>query len=142
MASWGTQFSTGDQFRGSREDFWKSGFKVCQSCGKSKITSRTEVAGCRHNGDGYGTEVFTCGECGWETSFQYDEAGDSYYYETRYWGNRAPPPVAPPQPKVISEEKRKVYLQLKKLAPSEAVEQVMRRDGCSEECIQELMAQK
>ena len=40
------------------------------------------------NGDGYGTEVFTCSspeKCGWSTSFQYDDASDTYYYETRGW---------------------------------------------------------
>ena len=141
MASWGSQFSTGDQCKDVREDFWKCGFKVCQSCGKNKITSRTEVAGCRHNGDGYGTEVFTCGECGWETSFQYDESGDIYYYETRYWGGRAPPPVERTFP-VLTEDKRKTFLQLKKLAPPEAVEQMMRSYGYSEECIQDLIADK
>lgn len=140
MASWGTQFSTGDQSKDSREPFWASGFKVCQSCSGKNITSKTEVAGCRHNGDGYGTEVFTCKDCGWETSFQYDEAGDSYYYETRYWGGRAPPPAPPKPPYVMSEEKRKVYSQLRKLAPIEVVAQTMRRDGCPEQNILEFLS--
>lgn len=140
MASWGTQFSTGDQSKDSREVFWAGGFKTCQSCGKQTITSKTEVAGCRHNGDGYGTEVFTCTTCGWETSFQYDEQGDCYFYETRFWGGRAPPPPRPRTPLKLTAEKRKIYEQLRKLAPSEAVEQVMRRDGYSDGVIQEFMA--
>lgn len=53
------------------------------------------VAGCRHNGDGYGTEVFTCQTCQWCTSFQYDEQGDSYYYEMDYLYRKPAPPRDP-----------------------------------------------
>jgi hypothetical protein len=37
------------------------------------------------NGDAYGTTVFRCSACQWTTSFQYDDASDVYYYETRGW---------------------------------------------------------
>ena len=81
MGSWGEQFSTGDQSNDVRQNFYESQFKVCQKCKAGNIEKNTTPAGCRHNGDGYGTEVFKCLDCGWETSFMYDEGGDSYYYE-------------------------------------------------------------
>ncbi len=85
MASWGEQFSSGDQSYQSRHTFWLNGFRSCPKCQSVDIATSTEVAGCRRNGDGYGTEVFTCNKCKWNTSFQYDEASDTYYYETRFW---------------------------------------------------------
>ena len=48
MVSIGSQFSTGDQ--ASRESFWRSGFKICNSCKKQCIKEEDHVAGCRHNG--------------------------------------------------------------------------------------------
>mmetsp|Transcript_11280 Transcript_11280/g.23086 ORF Transcript_11280/g.23086 Transcript_11280/m.23086 type:complete len:189 (-) Transcript_11280:1937-2503(-) len=104
MAAWGSQFSTGDQ--GNREEFWRSGFQTCQnsSCQSRKqdpkpktIRSEDVPAGCRMNGDGYGTTVFTCSECGWKTSFQYDDASEPYYYETRDFRD-TPPIPRPPHP--------------------------------------------
>lgn len=88
MSSWGEQFSAGDQSKGSRFEFWKSGFKECQACHQRNMHEEVNCAGCRHNGDGYGTVIFTCLNegCDWRTSFQYDEAdGGPYYYETRTW---------------------------------------------------------
>lgn len=85
---------------------------------KSSIQSVDHVAGCRMNGDAYGTTVFTCTECNWKTSFQYDEASDdSYYYETRFWdrnlksAQQQPPPPPPPHPWA----KVNVYLWLRSL---------------------------
>ena len=96
MASWGEQFSSGDQNVHHRAEFWRSGFRICQGCQQSSgMTSRSETAGCRRNGDGYGTEVFTCTKCNWSTSFQYDEASDTYYYETRGWSTHSPAAGAP-----------------------------------------------
>ena len=132
MAWIGNQFSSGDQGL-SREDFWRSGFKVCQSCGKRDIKCETHPAGCRMNGDAYGTEVFTCRECGWNTSFQYDDASDDcYYYETRYWTRD------PPVPKVVSKTPltddlkikfRKIYSIVGKSGTIDA----MRMEGISSE---------
>eukprot|EP00349_Pseudokeronopsis_sp_Brazil_P008764 CAMPEP_0202971656 /NCGR_PEP_ID=MMETSP1396-20130829/29198_1 /ASSEMBLY_ACC=CAM_ASM_000872 /TAXON_ID= /ORGANISM="Pseudokeronopsis sp., Strain Brazil" /LENGTH=98 /DNA_ID=CAMNT_0049701243 /DNA_START=159 /DNA_END=455 /DNA_ORIENTATION=- len=85
MASWGQQYSTGDQSHSNRVKFWKSGFRTCPCCDESEIQSVCDCAGCRRNGDAYGTEVFTCRKCQWTTSFQYDDASDTYYYETRFW---------------------------------------------------------
>lgn len=104
MVSIGSQFSIGDQNELNRERFWASGFRTCQNRSCSSVTdiavtgsiiSEDHIAGCRMNGDGYGTAVFTCSLCGWKTSFQYDEASEPYYYETRFW-NRNPPPPPPP----------------------------------------------
>lgn len=82
MVSCGEQFSTGDQTYSSRSAFYFSGFAKCVGCsGKGQIQQVKHSAGSRFNGDGYGTVVFTCTNCGWNTSFQYDEGGDCYYYE-------------------------------------------------------------
>eukprot|EP01083_Nonionella_stella_P017358 48548_1 len=85
MAAISTQFSSGDQSGSGRKKFWASGFKTCQKCLKKTIKETDHVAGCRMNGDGYGTTVFNCTSCGWKTSFQYDDAATPYYYETRSW---------------------------------------------------------
>lgn len=123
MVSVGAQFSTGDQSGNAREIFWISGFRNCQNSAcpslmmianeqkkdpdhrpswskrkkSSTIIEVDHVAGCRMNGDGYGTTVFTCSACGWSTSFQYDEAAEPYYYETRSW-DRTPKPKLPRHP--------------------------------------------
>ncbi|KAL1522803.1 hypothetical protein AB1Y20_017774 [Prymnesium parvum] len=88
MASVGSQFSTGDQ-GDNRRAFWRSGYSLCCKCGAKAIESKDHVAGCRHNGDAYGTTVFTCKECNWTTSFQYDDAAETYYYETSRWRQEA-----------------------------------------------------
>lgn len=92
MAACGSQFSSGDQGN-KREEFWRHGFSTCPSCGLKDISMETCCAGCRMNGDGYGTEVYTCKNCKWTTSFQYDEASDHYYYETRFWTREPPKPI-------------------------------------------------
>jgi hypothetical protein len=83
MASWGEQFSAGDQF-GGKEEFWRSGFRVCPKCKSKEIKNEVHCAGCRHNGDGYGTEVYKCQSCDWTTSFQYDEAGECFLFYVFY----------------------------------------------------------
>ncbi|RYH13015.1 hypothetical protein EON65_36690 [archaeon] len=81
MAYIGDQFSTGDQ-GDDRIMFFKSGRNTCPRCKVRSITMENHCAGCRHDGNAYGTEVFTCTKCNWATSFQYDEGGDGpYYYE-------------------------------------------------------------
>jgi hypothetical protein len=84
--NFGQQFSSGDQ-GALKVKFWRSGMQSCPRCG-SGVRTETHCAGCRMNGDGYGTEVYACTStegCGWSTSFQYDDASDTYYYETRGW---------------------------------------------------------
>ena len=75
MSNWSEQFSSGDQGPNKRS-FFMSGYSACPQCKSSNVKSETHCAGVRHNGDGYGTEVFKCEECSWETSYQYDEAGE------------------------------------------------------------------
>mmetsp|Transcript_84906 Transcript_84906/g.245313 ORF Transcript_84906/g.245313 Transcript_84906/m.245313 type:complete len:154 (-) Transcript_84906:308-769(-) len=96
MVSLGSQFSAGDQ-GGGKEAFWRSGFKDCQgaSCrgrdrGASTVASESHTAGCRMNGDAYGTTVYTCTACGWSTSFQWDDASDTHFYETEGWSREKP----------------------------------------------------
>jgi hypothetical protein len=87
------QFKTGDQSEESRRAFVKLYFKQCVKCSSTKIEEERFVDGVRMNGDAYGTTVFTCGDCGWKTSFQYDDSSDCYYYETAGWP-RDPCPVS------------------------------------------------
>ena len=74
MSSWGEQFSSGDQGP-DKYTFWKAGMKTCPKCQGKDIKNKCCGAGCRHNGDAYGTETFECESCHWNTSFQFDEAG-------------------------------------------------------------------
>jgi hypothetical protein len=85
MAAFGNQFSTGDQTDEARKKFHKNHFAKCVKCEKDTITESRHVAGCRLCGDAYGTTVFTCSSCKWTTSFQWDDASECFYYETRGW---------------------------------------------------------
>jgi hypothetical protein len=92
MSAWGNQFSSGDQTIENRKFFSKKYFKLCPECAKknpklekSNIEEIKHSAGCRMNGDAYGTTVFKCLDCKWETSFQWDDSSDCYYYETQHW---------------------------------------------------------
>ena len=88
MAVVGEQFSIGDQDLASRQAFYANGKRSCIKCQKD-VTQTEHTAGCRMDGDAYGTTVFECSDadCGWSTSFQWDESADSYYYECQYWGS-------------------------------------------------------
>lgn len=122
MGSWGEQFSTGDQ-GDQRRVFYEASCRTCPSCQSKEISMVRDVAGCRHNGDGYGTEVFTCKNCNWCTSFQYDESGDSYFYEMSYAKY-----ITPNKPKVyqtLTAEDRKGYEKMRRHAPEEAVRSMM-----------------
>lgn len=88
MVSLGEQFSVGDQTKESRYTFWKNAYQTCPVCNGKKINKTSHSAGCRHNGDGYGTDVFECSDCTWCTSFQYDDAAEVYYYETTEFRKR------------------------------------------------------
>jgi len=85
MSTWGEQFTSGDQ-GDLKKVFWDDcGMSRCPKC-QGNTGMKQHSAGCRNNGDGYGTEVYTCeGGCGWTTSFAYDEGGECYYYETQGW---------------------------------------------------------
>jgi hypothetical protein len=86
MACVGTQFSCGDQDTHNRKRFWRSGMSVCVKC-KSRMGTALKIpAGRRENGTAYGTTVFSCGsDCDWTTSFLWDDAIETYYYETKHW---------------------------------------------------------
>ncbi len=93
----------------------------------------THSAGCRRNGDGYGTAVFACGKdgCGWVTSFRYDEGGDGpYYHETRSWAaeKEAKQPKQPQYP-TLSVTKRTQYKQMLNQADAATVERMMTLQG-------------
>lgn len=123
MGSWGEQFSCGDQ-GSDREKFYENGRRECPRCGGQDITMECHVAGCRHNGDGYGTEVFTCKSCQWSTSFQYDEAGDTYYYE--FARRRDPPPVpAPRSYRVLTKEDEETFEKSKRLMTDHQLRSMM-----------------
>lgn len=137
MTSWGTQFSTGDQ--GSKEEFYITGMCICQRCMKKDIKKDVQPAGCRMNGDAYGTEVFTCNSCGWTTSFQYDDASNPYYYEAKFYEVHNPKPVIPPQE--MTEELRKKFLRILKLVGNGwNLRTAMQQDGISEAEIDEFLA--
>lgn len=99
MSSWGDQFREGDQ-GWNRTLFWDSSYRICPECKGTDLKHVDHSAGCRHNGDGYGTTVYTCNGCAWSTSFLYDESDSPYYYETRTF-TMNPPVYVPPPDKVI-----------------------------------------
>jgi hypothetical protein len=74
------QFSTGDQGP-QKWKFRASHMKICPECSGKNIEEERFPEGCRFNGDAYGTTVFTCADCKWKTSFQWDDSSDNYYYE-------------------------------------------------------------
>jgi len=74
------QFCKGDQGP-LKWKFKESYMKICPVCNKIRLNREQFTEGCRFNGDGYGTVVFTCEDCNWKTSFLYDEASEDYFYE-------------------------------------------------------------
>ena len=132
MSSWGQQFSSGDHGP-NRANFYHSGMRTCPSCGGTDIKDERHVAGCRHNGDGYGTEVYSCDKCDWSTSFQYDEAGDTYYYDAPRARVEEPKPV----PKPLDETTIRKYLRSRKVLSSmpngdQAVTKNLKLEGVSD----------
>ena len=129
MVSIGSQFSTGDQGDGKYQ-FWLGGFRKCPKCGndeKGNIKSTNHSAGCRMNGDAYGTEVYECLHCKWQTSFQYDEASDSYFYETKFWSRDPPPPIPEQQ---LDAEMVKKFVRIGKMLKSKyQMRTAMEQDG-------------
>lgn len=127
MSSWGEQYSAGDQSISSRSEFRSSSYAKCPSCGSCEIGMTHDVAGCRHNGDGYGTDEYWCKQCSWRTSFQWDEAGDSYYYESLQPPKKV---VRSTSPQLIEEDFKKNMKQMLKLKiPQQAVANMMTIKG-------------
>jgi hypothetical protein len=46
----------------------------CARCDGSRVVHRQVVAGCRRNGDGYGSDIKYCETCGFFAWTSYDEA--------------------------------------------------------------------
>lgn len=127
MTSWASQFSSGAQGE-SREEFWRNGFRTCPRCNNSNVISDVRPAGCRMSGDAYGTEEYTCQDCKWQTSFQYDEAAEVYYYETRFW-SREPPKPTPIRP--LDDALRAKFVRIFKMVGPRATASAMIDDGIS-----------
>lgn len=79
------QFKSGDQTFESRFAFYNLHFKQCVKCSSAQIVEDRIVDGVRMNGDACGTTTFTCVACKWNTSFQWDDSSDCYFYETQGW---------------------------------------------------------
>ena len=47
--------------------------KTCRRCGEGCVKSQSVTAGCRMNGDGYGTLISACGKCGLVLWRSYDD---------------------------------------------------------------------
>jgi hypothetical protein len=147
MGSWGEQYSTGDQSMCSRELFWGNNYGICPICEKSNIIEEKDCAGCRHNGDGYGTCVFKCKDCNWTTSFQYDESDTPYFYETRYFGETCYDHIVVKENEITkppeqSEGLLNGYKQLLKIgASSEYIAEKLRLSGYEPDFVQCFVAQ-
>ena len=152
MSVHGREFAKGDQSTQSRRKFWKSGYKSCPNCNKDLIKAAAFSAGCRHNGDGYGTTVFSCEKdgCNWQTSFLYDEGGDGpYYHETRSWaaeeerrrqGMSDTENIRKIEYKTLTAEKKKSFILMLKQAGEEVVQRMMDLQGYSPADIRNLLA--
>ena len=58
-------------WRSRRSYFLKSN---CDRCGSTSTKTTSMCAGCRHNGDGYGSQFYYCEDCGLLDWDSYDEA--------------------------------------------------------------------
>lgn len=113
----------------SKIQFWKDNYRICPSCRKTNISEDKQCQDCRHNGDAYGTTVFTCMDCGWSTSFLYDEADTPYFYETRNYGKIDDTPYVPTPDRQIGAYIKSKYVQLRIYASNETMYDVMSDDG-------------
>lgn len=142
MSVHGQEFAKGDQSYQGRRKFWESGYKCCPACNGNNIKEETHSAGCRHNGDGYGTAVFTCETegCNWRTSFLYDEGGDGpYYHETRSWSTPKETENIKIEYKTLTADKRASFVLMLKQADAEVVERMMGIQGYSPDDISSLL---
>lgn len=112
----------------SKIQFWKDSYSICPSCQKTNIKEDKQCQDCRHNGDAYGTTYFTCVDCGWSTSFLYDEADTPYFYETRNYGKIDETPYVPTPDKQIGAYIKSKYNQLRLYASNETMYTVMNND--------------
>jgi len=73
-----------------RKAFFATKFTICPFCKSPKINQRNNLGGCRPNGDVHGFTKFRCLDCSWTARFQFDDAADVYYYETKDWAPKTP----------------------------------------------------
>ena len=73
-----------------RKAFFGTKFTICPYCKSPKINQRNNLGGCRPNGDVHGFTKFRCLDCSWTARFQFDDAADVYYYETKDWAPKIP----------------------------------------------------
>ena len=136
MSSWGTQISVGDQSRRSKMSFANDRYAHCCQCQSDQITKHTDVAGVRHNGDAYGTDIYRCEVCGWSTSYQWDDASEVYYYETMDYRNVDA--SVKPDPIPLSADIEQTFLRLLKMTKDRVLVLAgMKEKGVIEEDIEE-----
>ena len=110
----------------------------CHSCGSKDLKTDREVEDCRHNGDAYGTETITCNLCGWSTSNRFDDAAETYYYETAYVP-RVREPVKP-QCEPLTPDLEASFAKMAKIRiPIDGIRQGMVRKRIGEEDIDAFM---
>ncbi|RYH08465.1 hypothetical protein EON65_40895 [archaeon] len=107
----------------------------CHSCGSSDLKTDREVEECRRNGDAYGTETISCRVCNWSTTNKFDDAADTYYYETAYRREPVNPQVEP-----LTAELEKGFAKMAKLRiPRDSIRQGMVLRRIREEDIEAFM---
>eukprot|EP01031_Cornospumella_fuschlensis_P011428 gene11428-13957_t len=125
MSSWGEQKVVGDQGV-NKKTFHNSSYSQCPTCSSVNIQQMHDVVGCRYDGDAYGTDIYTCKDCGWETSYQFDDAASNYYYEMR---PRSPPLIIPPCE--LTDTLISKYRKIAKMLHEQEVRDNMRLEGLS-----------
>jgi hypothetical protein len=129
---------------GDRLKFFRSSYQICPSCDGKDLKSVDNCEGCRHNGDGYGTTVYTCNSCNWSTSFLYDEYDAPYHYETRNWAFREEDevhvPYVPTPDKVLGTYMRTKYDHLRTLVTDDDLRFIMDKDDFSRSVIDQFLA--
>lgn len=53
---------------------WHGSQRVCPRCGGTNLSNSEHVAGCRMDGDGYGTWIRVCNGCGLCDAHSYDQS--------------------------------------------------------------------
>lgn len=110
----------------------------CSSCGSHDVTTDRQVEDCRHNGDAYGTEIVTCKKCGYSQSHKFDDAAETYYYETAYSAHVSEP--VKPQNEPLTPEQEVLFAKMVKIKiPSDGIRQAMVLRKIREEDIEAFM---
>jgi len=110
----------------------------CHSCGSTDLNTDREVEDCRRNGDAYGTETITCKKCGWSTSNRFDDAAETYYYETAYVAHVREP--VKPQIERLTLALEAEYTKMAKIGiPRDGIRHAMVQTRICEEDIESFM---